>query len=706
MRTVRYKTMHKLILFSLIAFFLPLGVQAKVPFMTHEHFVHLSEKEKHEYLIKVMELVVEIESKYQHETATYGYNEDRFQKYKRVITQIRSQLFISEAHAQPFRNIAPADATYVYPYPFVPVGTTPVQDPKSQTVHRSDMQRVSAPTWNQMAEQFNKLSKNPRSGSEGNCLFAGWVSRMVKDTNGKLICAHPDFIRGSLPTRGITTENQFYPTPKGDCAANKDNKNFVQCNPVIFGYKDPQKQELFCVSTNQMAENSAFNCMKEALKPGPDDPKVKDRLNDLAKRVAANKDRFAYAHEFTLKACVCKSKPNVGFSKDYQDYMRPGAERSETRFRTCYGLVNMIQETNNQCTPENQTLNSNNLSLLSSFKKFLDGKDEKDKSDLAPRIAEEWYKDFITTHIPKDREAAVAYNNACAPDEIPVPEIVTENPRGGNDPSSRSFVCEAKCSSSGTTASSSAGADQAAVETPASGTVGAASGAGLAPGAFTCTFEMKEEGKDDTKRALTATELPQKAEDSEVEITVTEKPDGFTADKINCKIAWAPIESTPATADKKPLELEVKITDKKDTHYKVEATFTEGNLTWKLKGAPDNVPKSWETPTPRPQVTAGSGVGGQGTDGDTTRPTQSDTPVVAGHGKIINQARVATDYQVCGQLQKGEERSGEICVTIDKVGATEAPKPQAPFQNFMGQQQGVQPQMIRAPSDTSAIGIK
>ena len=87
--------MQKMLIFLLAL--ISLSIQARAnwnPYsMNHERFVHLSEEDKRAVIISTMELMVELESKYQHEVKTTGFSFERFQKYVHVIQKFQNLIF-------------------------------------------------------------------------------------------------------------------------------------------------------------------------------------------------------------------------------------------------------------------------------------------------------------------------------------------------------------------------------------------------------------------------------------------------------------------------------------------------------------------------------------------------------------------------------------------------------------------------------------
>lgn len=255
--------------------------------LSHEDFVHLTDQEKDQLIIKTMELAVEVEARYEKDLVTYGFDQNRYDKYVKAITTL-SKLFLDEAHAD------------------------------------------AAKDWSAMGNEFIQLLKRP----ESRCMFAGWISTPSKISQDKTVCNHPGNLSKSAP------EAKSYPAPQKNSECKPGDPKKIQCSPVLFGYKKEADQSLFCVDASDGAHNSSFNCMKEALAEGSaqkGDPKD-TRLKNLRDRLSKNPEIFKGVQDFTYKTCVCEELDgSVNFNKKYHEYMRP--------HRTCYGLMEMMGET-------------------------------------------------------------------------------------------------------------------------------------------------------------------------------------------------------------------------------------------------------------------------------------------------------------------------------------------------------------------------
>lgn len=364
------------------------GQSGQFNLLTFEQYVHLSDKQKNDYHIQIMELMVELESQYKRDTRTFGYSRDRFEKYLKVVRQIEAVL-IPSAHAQASG------------------------DPNQR--------------WNAMANDFKTLSSRDKEG-DGNCVFAGWISR----TRGN-ICVHPraEELRG-------TPENVAYMAndKKGCNTAQKLGKH-IECNPVIFGYKKKSEGTLFCVSTDSNAENSSFECMKAALGEvvsgrGLTFDSKEERLKDLRDRYSdpANRQVFDSVFGFNMKTCICPTAPNAGFSTRYQNYIRPDLANASTdytkKFQACYGLMNMMSKTLEECTTETNPLPESQREIFTSFRTFVSSK--RGTANLGTD-GHSQYKEFLTQNFLSGAPKA-AYDNLCGISSPPV----------GNP------TCEATCS--------------------------------------------------------------------------------------------------------------------------------------------------------------------------------------------------------------------------------------------------------------------
>lgn len=236
------------------------------PIMSHEKFVHLDYEEQKQIVIATMELVVEIESKYQREVKTSGFNSERFRRYTEFMKSVSSLMF-PEAHAANGRN-----------------------------------QRYGQ-YLNQLRVILNDKERNL-------CIYGGWTSEMV---NGK--CTHP---------RNSERFGKLYQS-EANCS---QGNNKITCNPAIFGFKNlnPAKMTLFCVDAGPNgADNTSRDCMAKALadKPEAGASSRELRIKNMIEGIKANPNDAKDVFNFLFKACACDSSKSPQISKIYSDYMRP-----------------------------------------------------------------------------------------------------------------------------------------------------------------------------------------------------------------------------------------------------------------------------------------------------------------------------------------------------------------------------------------------
>lgn len=660
--------MFKSLLLSFIALFVCIRVEASTQMPQHEDFVHFTEKEKEAYIIKMMELVVALEEQYQLETATYGYSQERFEKFQKVVHEIRSAFFIGSAYAAgPSTRSAGAAK----------------QTPAAQA---SFIQRFK--DWDALANDFKKNNKQNR------CIFAGWISTVKSGS----VCSHPNFMEDK-PGKASAS-----------CGGNdpKTKKNFVQCNPVIFGYKNLQEKSLFCVSTSNRAESSSFHCMQLALgikkEEGADDPKT--RL-DYLKSKYENPENFQKIFGFNYKTCVCSSTPE-GFNRNYQDYMRPGENEKESdRYRTCYGLMNMMNEVRKVCEPQNF-----NNSIFEQFESLVASAGPSSGKD-----ADDFYKNFIRNKVKNEAKSAEAYKQLCEQGSLTTDNKPQQQDNGGGQQTGGGnngdsgddkggYVCTAICTKpkgQAQTQTQGAGTQPAQAQTssdtqgtPKPGQQGSrplpAPAATAASSGITCTYNVHKKDKPDEKLEGAKPEGDKTPAENVQSILV--KHEKLPQSGLECKITWKdeePESQPDATNGEKP---SLKVTaNKGDTHYdlKAETSNDQGwTFGWELRGAEKlKVEKDWEK-----KPATSSTPAGMATDDSISTPSNPGT------SKSIRQKRLEADYNVCAFLKKGDEKIEE-CTKIEKVSkATPAAVPQNFNQNMP------QPQMIRRASDISTMGVR
>lgn len=659
--------MFKFVLLSLLTIVTSFHAEAALALIQYEDYVHLNERQKEEYHIKVMELVVEIESAYKHETETYGFNQNRFEKYQKIMTSISSALLFPSAIA----------ADPVKPRQKPPVSGRKTVSPAK--VAATGLKKNSTIDWDAMAEQFAKLSTRDKENGLGNCLFAGWVSRSEKGPDGKIHCKHPDFIMGTQPNRLPSPESVNYPVPKSGsgCENFKDSREWVQCNPVIFGYKKVSDQSLFCVRTNNKAESAALSCMQKALTdsaPGADSRP--DRMKDLKERYSNNKSAFESVFMFNYKTCVC-SVPQANFNQSYQDYMRPreGAESPNDRYRTCFGMMKMMNEAVNECD-----LPVQNNAIFQSFSEFLNS--NKNSSGTG---ADSAYRSFLKTKLTANRNSIIAYNELCEAN-LAVPEEptveVTPQDQAPAETKKKEYVCTATCAPN---AQASEG------PTPA------------IPSQFTCSYVIKEDGAKEFTGSPEPDQMPANNEVKSIKVKHKDVPE-----ELQCEISWPEKKEGP-TKELTP-SINVEVTNEGDKEYTIKATTLndEGwTISWSRKGDTEKVtPKKNEGST----LPASTGTEEVPKEGTGEKPESAASSAEEDKGsKEVKRERKKKTYEVCAVLKKeGKPDVTGNCVSVAKAGEkpkAAVPPVTTPMNYGAGGPQMPQP-VIRGSSDTSAAGIR
>lgn len=709
--------MFKSAIFFIMTFVMCLSAGARTLVRTHEDFVHLSEYQKNQHIIKVMELVVELESKYNFETKKYGYSQERFEKFQKAISKI-SNLFFQNAYANP---------------------------------------SVSSSDWSGIASSFEQLLNNPQVTDSNRCIFAGWISETYQ-SGGRTYCGHP-----SRSTRA----RAGYPTPPSGCGQN--NKK-IQCNPVIFGYKKVSDHSLFCVSTENTAENSSLQCMKKSLGLVTEDDAdpTDDRLASLRSNLSSNPEVFNNVQEFVYRTCVCDTT-HERFNSAYQSAIRP--------HRTCLGLMNMIGETVNCVEP--QLLPPQNRSIFENLRSQIT------QENLSGTAADAFYRQFLSG---LDRSSA-EYRRVCqlqpetpqevtyrcesatcrtqgptegsgTTDSIQVCEYVvkiegqetpvtfSEAPRqvpeanatsvditfkvGSADGTatctnitrpqpSDQYQCTATCTIAAATPAQTDTTDQDSDATPAgSGNPSApppAEGDGAAVTAATpavgCNVtSLKDSSNQDVAiNVVTPPALPTEPGEASLNFVLKINNEDKT---VSCQTTTTRLtaggDTTTDTDDDNTTgtgpTLSVDVTNPGAESYDIKATTTNDagwTFTWSIE-APEGktVEKSWETAEPESDGAA-SAVVDDGSTGD-ANGAEAAAADASGPSKEITQPRYDYDYQVCGNLTKEGQNPKKDCAKVDKKGSGSPDGNRfTPNVNPNLQPGG---QMIRGTSDTSAIGIR
>lgn len=290
-------------------------------------YIMASPQEQREYVVKLMELIVSIESQYKYEVSKNGHDHKRFEKYSKLLQKLSSELFLGNAIASP-----------------------------NSCGNKGFARKNTMKSW----ESFAKAFHDARNAKSNYCMFAGWISRTTM-VNGTAICAHPDFINGvgadrnqkcSLPLETLNYPDHDLKDP--ECAP-KNGKRTIQCNPAIFGFKSSARQSMFCVAASDGAHNAALSCMKKALAdPAQTGADTKEsRLNFLREKLKdpKNKKLFENVQEFAYRTCLCNGT-DTKFSSSYHDYIKD--------HRTCYGMMKMMAETFS-CEVKNRPLQDNSI---------------------------------------------------------------------------------------------------------------------------------------------------------------------------------------------------------------------------------------------------------------------------------------------------------------------------------------------------------
>lgn len=265
-------------------------VSARPNILSHGQFVHLSDSQKNDYVIKLMELAVELESKYQHDVKVSGYNFERYLHYSKLMREI-SSFFIDSALAASNSSVS----------------------------------------WETHAKNFASILT---SGGDQKCIYAGWPSQVrvasVPSKEGvtrREICIHPKFLAKGAPEREAYQDSD-------NCGGGRDT---ITCNPAIFGYKNASEQSVFCVKAGiNDSENSSLSCMQVALNPGEGADTKDARLQFLREKLIKDPKVFDSVQKFVAKTCVCLDSES-SINKNYLSKIRP--------HRTCYGLMEMTANT-------------------------------------------------------------------------------------------------------------------------------------------------------------------------------------------------------------------------------------------------------------------------------------------------------------------------------------------------------------------------
>lgn len=301
----RFNMLKRLLLLTLFFVF---PVKAQV-LSGHQEFVHYSDEQKEELIVKVMEMMSELEDKYETASPTQQY------QYALLLKQLKEML-ISSAYA------AETDVT----------------------VFANDLTKLIDP--------------NAQVGNR--CIYAGWISRTVPvidhRTGKREVCQHPKYIRNGANT----PEAKAY-AKSSSCG--QRSPNTIACNPAIFGFKNQAQGSQFCVPSGPShSENSSFACMQLSLglkQEAGADPAEK-RMEYLKKQFEGNPELMNNLFGFVYQTCLCNTQEKEIINQDYLSRTRP--------HRTCLGLVNTIAETNH-CVEFN-TVKSTDMQMIKDIREF------------------------------------------------------------------------------------------------------------------------------------------------------------------------------------------------------------------------------------------------------------------------------------------------------------------------------------------------
>lgn len=305
-------------------------------FMNRDRFVHLNPEQQEKILVKTMEMMVELESKYARQVASTGTNESNHKKFVQHLNSLQNFL----------------------------IGQAVAADAKSL---------------NELAGLF----KDMQSELQGElCIYGGYISRTVSydgKKGSKKVCTHPATLHKTVYKGGnekyAALDKKImkaYVKVQGDkCVAPAK----ITCNPVIFGYKKAASNEPFCVETappqkddKSKNHNVSSECMDRSLKhgekEGADSKEV--RLGLLTEAMKVSDSAVDNIHSYVFETCVCKDNVN-NINTAYKDYIRP--------HRTCYGMMNTLREVNlNECSGLNAVTTPPIASAAEQWKKFFSEK--------------------------------------------------------------------------------------------------------------------------------------------------------------------------------------------------------------------------------------------------------------------------------------------------------------------------------------------
>jgi hypothetical protein len=616
--------MLKMTIIFIMSFMMALTAGARSYIRSYEDFVHLSDSEKDQLIVKTMELAIELEARYKKEVAVSGFNQERFEKYTKALNQI-SALFINSAFA--------ADAK-------------------------------SKKDWFKMGQDFVKLLEKPNS----RCIFAGWVSQPSKDSSGTTVCSHPGFLKGA-------TEKDAYPDPAANSDCKKNDRKKIECSPVLFGYKKETDKSLFCVDASDGAHNSSYNCMKAALAEGAEQKgdSKEERLKNLRDRLAKNPEIFKGVQEFVYKTCVCEdTDKKINFSPEYHKYMRP--------HRTCYGLMEMMGETTMCEDPKiiidtsifkslrdfarNKTVS--NDSADSFYTEFVNNEVKK----TAPAEYNRLCGANLTVEDPNGKRDGSSDGDGSNPDDSNMPKVHVT----GTVP----YECTATCKPGAAQKKPEAAEDDEAesegekdkaektdkAETPAAA-------------AYTCSFNVSKGKKKDIKLDSEPSAVPKSASDKELPIQTII---GGKPVDIKCDLT---IEEADEPKPEEDVDLVLEVQKETKNYIVTAKPKNQGDwvFKWKIDSTKElKVKRGWEVEGPQKNKTeARAGLAKPTEEKEEDKKPEpkekeeTPKPEEKSDNLVTTQERLSATYKVCGELSKPGQKTISKCENIDPVGATPTP---------------------------------
>ena len=706
--------MIKILSVLMMALFLTSASASRL-FMGQEQFIDLTEKEKEEYIIKVMEFIVELEGRYEEALKKEGPDSPKTRKYSTLLQNLKS-LFIPTAYAE----------------------TTPSRtSTQSSTANRYDMVAYAR----DFAEAIN-----PSKDKEGKrCIYGGWISRV--DAKNK--CIHPARLEARTQEYKYYAKQQRCPQPSINGDTSKD---MIACNPAVFGFMNNSAKTPFCVAGGMTKSfNSSYICMKLSLGldltrdekeryagkvENPSSPQ--ERMALLKEQFSANPELAKNVSNFILKTCLCDGGGSSIINSHYLREIKP--------HRTCFGLLNMVTNTAT-CEASTPTIPEFNNDLIKKIKELYNtvSNDPASTSSVDTLYTREINK--IRTNFSSD------YGKICGLQETPVITVTDD------------YTCEANCKEEGdslkctykvkkgetlltdeglfTKGAEIKGQDAeitikanskkikcstkfeiavlppvTGIQTPAEGPV-----ASTTEENFKCELKLAaeatgtEEKLEVTLQITNPDSLPTQikwkegipgAQNTKVEVPKTSFPvsasvsfkhQGTDKDKECGTINWPAVSASGA----KP---QLKVEKKENTNDVELKGIVSGpkegwNIQWMKKGSN---PASPSTTTAAPAVSAGMGKDEPDENPQaprTAQPAAATPPMTKiGDGETIKVNREDKDFEVCGKLVKESETIDGSCVIIPKKSAS-TPKPS------LGGSMPTGPMTPSRPaSNTSAQGIR